>query len=456
MKKNLIPKKIVEELNKKMKKNLIPKKIVEELNKYIISQEDAKKNVAISLRNRHRRKQISDVKLKNEITPKNIILIGPTGVGKTEIARRLATITDSPFIKVEATKYTEVGYVGKDVESMIKDLVSITFNKLKVKKIETLREKYKEGSFLKVAKLIKPYGTINTDDKNILLDEIKSGKYDNDEIEVEKHQNTEAPMVEVFATGNEPDEDGVKGIIDNIMNSFPGGKKKIVKMSVKNAIEYFLRTEIEQNIDLEEIKPLAVEKVEEDGIVFIDEIDKIAEREGSHSEVSRQGVQRDILPIIEGTTVMTKYGSVRTEHILFIAAGAFTQASPSDLMPELQGRFPIKVRLNTLNKEDFVKILTEIDFNLLTQYKELLNTDNVNLSFTKGAIDEIAEIAIDLNEDIENIGARRLAGVIEKILNDIMFEAPYEKETTVKIGKKDVVKAFTYELIEENLDNYIL
>jgi ATP-dependent HslUV protease ATP-binding subunit HslU len=412
--------------------------------------------VAISLRNRHRRKQISDMKLKNEITPKNIILIGPTGVGKTEIARRLATITDSPFIKVEATKYTEVGYVGKDVESMIKDLVSITFNKLKAKKIETLREKYKETTFLKVAKLIKPYGTINTDDKNILLDEIKSGKYDDQEIEVEKHQNTEAPMVEVFATGNEPDEDGVKGIIDNIMNSFPGGKKKIVKMSVKNAIEYFLRTEIEQNIDLEEIKPLAVEKVEEDGIVFIDEIDKIAEREGSHSEVSRQGVQRDILPIIEGTTVMTKYGSVRTEHILFIAAGAFTQASPSDLMPELQGRFPIKVRLNTLNKEDFVKILTEIDFNLLTQYKELLNTDNVNLSFTKGAIDEIAEIAIDLNEDIENIGARRLAGVIEKILNDIMFEAPYEKETTVKIGKKDVVKAFTYELIEENLDNYIL
>lgn len=439
-----------------MKENLIPKKIVEELNKYIISQEDAKKNVAISLRNRYRRKQISDLKLKNEITPKNIILIGPTGVGKTEIARRLATITNSPFIKVEATKYTEVGYVGKDVESMIKDLVSITFNKLKSEKIETLREKYKESTFLKVAKLIKPYGTINPDEKNILLEEVKSGKYDDQEIEVEKHQSSEAPMVEVFATGNESEEDGVKGIIDNIMSSFPGGKKKIVKMNVKNAIEYFLRTEIEQNIDLEELKPLAVEKVEEDGIVFIDEIDKIAEREGSNSEVSRQGVQRDILPIIEGTTVMTKYGSVRTEHILFIAAGAFTQASPSDLMPELQGRFPIKVRLNTLNKEDFVKILTEIDFNLLTQYQELLKTDKVNLSFTKGAIEEIAEIAIELNEDIENIGARRLAGVIEKILNDIMFEAPYEKETAIKIGKKDVVKIFNYDLVEENLDNYIL
>lgn len=439
-----------------MKENLIPKKIVEELNKYIISQEDAKKNVAISLRNRYRRKQISDNKLKNEITPKNIILIGPTGVGKTEIARRLATITNSPFIKVEATKYTEVGYVGKDVESMIKDLVSMTFNKLKSEKIEILREKYKNSTFLKVAKLIKPYGTINPNEKNVLLEEIKTGKYDNQEIEVEKHQSSDAPMVEVFATGNEPEEDGVKGIIDNIMSSFPGGKKKIVKMSVKNAIEYLLRTEIEQNIDLEELKPLAVEKVEEDGIVFIDEIDKIAEREGSNSEVSRQGVQRDILPIIEGTTVMTKYGSVRTEHILFIAAGAFTQASPSDLMPELQGRFPIKVRLNTLNKDDFVKILTEIDFNLLTQYQELLKTDKVNLSFTKGAIDEIAEIAIELNEDIENIGARRLAGVIEKILNNIMFEAPYEKETTIKIGKKDVVKIFSYELIEENLDNYIL
>lgn len=439
-----------------MKENLIPKKIVEELNKYIISQEDAKRNVAISLRNRYRRKQISDIKLKNEITPKNIILIGPTGVGKTEIARRLAVLTDSPFIKVEATKYTEVGYVGKDVESMIKDLVSITFNKLKSKKIEILREKYKESIFCKVAKLIKPYGTINLNEKNTLFEEIKSGKYDLQEIEIEKHQNIDTPVVEVFATGNDSSEDGVKGIIDNIMNSFPGGKKKIVKMSVKNAIEYLLKVEIEENIDLEELKPIAIQKVQEDGIVFIDEIDKIAEREGSHNDVSRQGVQRDILPIIEGTTVMTKYGAIKTEHILFIAAGAFTQSSPSDLMAELQGRFPIKVRLNSLTKDDFVKILTKIDFNLLTQYKELLKTDNVNLSFTNGAIDEIAEVAIDLNEEIENIGARRLSGVIEKILNDIMFEAPYDKETTIKIGKKDVIKIFNYNFIEENLDNYIL
>lgn len=439
-----------------MKENLIPKKIVEELNKYIISQEDAKRNVAISLRNRYRRKQISDIKLKNEITPKNIILIGPTGVGKTEIARRLAVLTDSPFIKVEATKYTEVGYVGKDVESMIKDLVSITFNKLKSKKIEILREKYKEPIFCKVAKLIKPYDTINLNEKNTLFEEIKSGKYDLQEIEIEKHQNIDTPVVEVFATGNDSSEDGVKGIIDNIMNSFPGGKKKIVKMNVKNAIEYLLKAEIEENIDLEELKPIAIQKVQEDGIVFIDEIDKIAEREGSHNDVSRQGVQRDILPIIEGTTVMTKYGAIKTEHILFIAAGAFTQSSPSDLMAELQGRFPIKVRLNSLTKDDFVKILTKIDFNLLTQYKELLKTDNVNLSFTNGAIDEIAEVAIDLNEEIENIGARRLSGVIEKILNDIMFEAPYDKETTIKIGKKDVIKIFNYNFIEENLDNYIL
>ena len=439
-----------------MKENLIPKKIVEELNKYIISQDEAKKNVAVSLRNRYRRKQITNIKLKNEITPKNIILIGPTGVGKTEIARRLATITNSPFIKVEATKYTEIGYVGKDVESMIKDLVSLTFNKLKSKKIEELKTKHQETVHLKVAKLIKPYGTINIEEKDALLEEIRLGKYDSQEIEVEKHQNLDAPLVEVFASGNELSDDGVKGVIDNIMNSFPGGKKKKIKMSVKNALEYYLRTEIEENMDLEELKPLAVEKVEEDGIIFIDEIDKIAEREGSNSDVSRQGVQRDILPIIEGTTVMTKYGSVQTEHILFIAAGAFTQASPSDLMPELQGRFPIKVRLNTLNKDDFIKILTDIEFNLITQYKELLKADKVNLSFTKGAIEEIAEISMELNEDIENIGARRLSGVIEKVLSDIMFEAPYENERTIKIGKKDIIKIFTYDLVEENLDNYIL
>ncbi len=439
-----------------MKENLIPKKIVEELNKYIISQDEAKKNVAISLRNRYRRKQIADTKLKNEITPKNIILIGPTGVGKTEIARRLATITDSPFIKVEATKYTEVGYVGKDVESMIKDLVSITFNKLKSKKIEELKVKYLEDIYLKVAKLIKPYGTINLDEKKLLLEEVKSGKYDDQEVEIEKNQNSDGPMVEVFATGNEVNEDGIKGVLDNIMSSLPSGKKKLIKMSVKNAIEYLLRFEVEKNIDVEELKPIAVSKVEEDGIIFIDEIDKIAEREGSSSEVSRQGVQRDILPIIEGTTVMTKYGSVKTEHILFIAAGAFTLASPGDLMPELQGRFPIKVKLNTLTKEDFIKILTEIDFNLIIQYQELLKVDNVNLSFTKGAIDEIAEVAIDLNEDVENIGARRLAGVIENILNELMFEAPYKEEKTVKIGKKDVLKIFSYDTEEENLDKYIL
>ncbi|RUA06466.1 MAG: HslU--HslV peptidase ATPase subunit [Fusobacteria bacterium] len=439
-----------------MKERLIPEKIVKELNKYIISQEEAKKNVAISLRNRYRRKQIKDPKLKNEITPKNIILMGPTGVGKTEIARRLASITDSPFIKVEATKYTEVGYVGKDVESMIKDLVSLTFNRLKSQKFEELKEKYLEQILLKVAKLIKPYGTIDLKEKEVLLQDIKDGKYDETEVEIEKTKTPETPMVEVFSPRGDSDDEGLKNVLDNIMNSFPGGKKKIVKMNVKNAIDYLLRIEVEANVDLEELKPIAISKVEEDGIIFIDEIDKIAEREGSRSEVSRQGVQRDILPIIEGTTVMTKYGSVRTEHILFIAAGAFTLASPSDLMPELQGRFPIKVKLKSLTKEDFIKILTEVEFNLLVQYKELLKTDNVNLSFTKGAIEEIAQVAIELNEDIENIGARRLAGVIEKILNDIMFEAPYGKEKSIKIGKKDVLKVFNYDSEEENLDKYIL
>ncbi len=439
-----------------MKETLVPKKIVEELDKYIISQNEAKKSVAISLRNRFRRKQVKDKQLQMEITPKNIILIGPTGVGKTEIARRLAKITNSPFIKVEATKYTEVGYVGKDVETMVKDLVSITFNKLKSEKIEELKAKYIEDIYIKIAKIIKPYGTINLEEKKILIKEIKSGKYDNDEIEIEKQPVKESPMVEVFATGSEGGEEGIKDVLDNIINSFPGNKKKVVKTTVKNAIEYLLRQEVEKNIDTEELKPLVIKKVEEDGIIFIDEIDKIAEREGSSSEVSRQGVQRDILPIIEGTTIMTKLGSVKTDHILFIAAGAFSLASPSDLMPELQGRFPIKVKLNSLTKEDFIKILTTIEYNLIEQYKELLRVDNVNITFTKGAIDEIAQVAIELNEDVENIGARRLAGIIETVLSDFMFEAPYEENENIKITKKDIIKAFECDNEDENLDNYIL
>ena len=440
-----------------MENKLTPREIVEHLDKYIVSQDEAKRNVAISLRNRYRRKAIEDSEMRKEITPKNIILMGPTGVGKTEIARRLAKIADAPFLKVEATKYTEVGYVGKDVESMIKDLVGITIRKIKTEKIENLRGKFMPQVLEKVAKLIKPYDTVNTEEKEKIVQEIKDGKYDEMEVEVEKSKKSDSPVVEVFSAGNSPDE-GMQGIIENIMSSFPaGGKAKKIKLKVKDAVEYILKEEIEKSIDMESLIPEAVKMTEEDGIIFIDEIDKIAEREGaSRGEVSRQGVQRDILPIVEGTTVMTKYGAVKTDHILFIAAGAFTLSSPSDLMPELQGRFPVKVKLKSLEKEDFIKILTAVEYNLIEQYKLLLGTDNVDIDFTPGAIDRVSEVAIELNESVENIGARRLASVVETILKDIMFDAPYGDNKKIKIGKRDIDKIFKSDTEEENLDNYIL
>ncbi|MGL6153730.1 MAG: ATP-dependent protease ATPase subunit HslU [Cetobacterium sp.] len=439
-----------------MKEYLTPKKIVEELDKYIISQDEAKKNVAISLRNRYRRKAIEDKDLRSEITPKNIILIGPTGVGKTEIARRLAKITNAPFLKVEATKYTEVGYVGKDVESMIKDLLSVSIMELKQEKIKELQEKYYEITVEKLAKLINPLDTLNDEIKERVIEEIKSGRLDGEIVEIDKktQKGLSNSMIEVIAPDNGDINEAIESIVSNLSNN---NQKKKIKMSVKDAIKYLLDEEINDAIDMDEIIPEAIKKVENDGIIFIDEIDKIAEREGnSRGEVSRQGVQRDILPIVEGTTVMTKYGAIKTDHILFIAAGAFTLSSPSDLMPELQGRFPIKIKLKSLEKEDFIKILTEIEYNLLRQYKELLKIDNVDLSFSKGAIEAIAEVSLELNENVENIGARRLASVIEAVLREIMFEAPYEEKITVKIDKKLVDKIFKVEFEEENLDKYIL
>ncbi|MGL4308244.1 ATP-dependent protease ATPase subunit HslU [Cetobacterium sp. SF1] len=439
-----------------MKEYLTPKKIVEELDKYIISQDEAKKNVAISLRNRYRRKAIEDKDLRSEITPKNIILIGPTGVGKTEIARRLAKITNAPFLKVEATKYTEVGYVGKDVESMIKDLLSVSIMELKQEKIKELEEKYYEITVEKLAKLINPLDTLNDEIKERVIEEIKSGRLDGEIVEIDKktQKGLSNSMIEVIAPDNGDINEAIESIVSNLSNN---NQKKKIKMSVKDAIKYLLDEEINDAIDMDEIIPEAIKKVENDGIIFIDEIDKIAEREGnSRGEVSRQGVQRDILPIVEGTTVMTKYGAIKTDHILFIAAGAFTLSSPSDLMPELQGRFPIKIKLKSLEKEDFIKILTEIEYNLLRQYKELLKIDNVDLSFSKGAIEAIAEVSLELNENVENIGARRLASVIEAVLREIMFEAPYEEKITVKIDKKLVDKIFKVEFEEENLDKYIL
>ena len=438
-----------------MIKGLTPQKIVEELNKYIISQDEAKKYVAISLRNRDRRKSIYNEELRKEITPKNIILMGPTGVGKTEIARRIAKIANAPFLKVEATKYTEVGYVGKDVESIIKDLVSVTYRKMKEQKYIDLRDEVYDIVLEKVAKILKPYDSLNDDEKEKIMSDINQGIYDDQEIEIEKtKKDMDMPIIEVVSGGDEAS--GIGSILDQVMSNVTGKNRKLTT-NVKNAIEIFINEEVEKKLDLDTLNEEVIDNVENNGIIFIDEIDKIAERDGvGKGEVSRQGVQRDILPIVEGSTVMTKLGPVKTDHILFIAAGAFTQSSPSDLMPELQGRFPVRVKLKNLEKEDFIKILTDVEYNLLEQYKAMLATDNVELTFTKGAIERVAELTAQMNEKIENIGARRLASVIEELLREVMYEAPYEEKKKVNVDANFVKKIFKKENEEENLDKYIL
>ena len=438
-----------------MIKGLTPQKIVEELNKYIISQDEAKKYVAISLRNRDRRKSIDNEELRKEITPKNIILMGPTGVGKTEIARRIAKIANAPFLKVEATKYTEVGYVGKDVESIIKDLVSVTYRKMKEQKYIDLRDEVYDIALEKVAKILKPYDSLNDEEKEKIMSDINQGIYDDQEIEIEKtKKDMDMPIIEVVSGGDEAS--GIGSILDQVMSNVTGKNRKLVT-NVKNAIEIFINEEVEKKLDLDSLNEEVIDNVENNGIIFIDEIDKIAERDGvGKGEVSRQGVQRDILPIVEGSTVMTKLGPVKTDHILFIAAGAFTQSSPSDLMPELQGRFPVRVKLKNLEKGDFIKILTDVEYNLLEQYKAMLATDNVELTFTKGAIERVAELTAQMNEKIENIGARRLASVIEELLREVMYEAPYEEKKKVNVDVNFVKKIFKKENEEENLDKYIL
>lgn len=434
---------------------MIPREIVKELDKYIVSQDEAKKNLAISLRNRYRRQNIKDENMRKEITPKNIILMGSTGVGKTELARRLAKITNSPFLKVEATKYTEVGYVGKDVESIIKDIVALTVKRVKSEETEKLREKYYNLAVEKVAKLINNLDTLDDEFKNNLVEHIKTGKFDDAIVEIDKSQYEQrGPIIEImgYSEGND-----IENVLQNVMNLGENKKQKKSKVKVKDAINMIINKEIEENLDNDAIGMEAIKRVEENGIIFIDEIDKIAATNNAgRGEVSRQGVQRDILPIIEGTTVMTKCGPVKTEHILFIAAGAFSEASFSDLMPELQGRFPLVVEMEDLTEKDFVKILTDIDYNLIEQYKSLLAVDNVELNFSKTAVEKIAEYAYNQNCNVENIGARRLAGVIELILRDVMFEAPYEEKKKVNIDKKMVDKILKSDTEEENLDKYIL
>lgn len=445
---------------------LVPKKIVEELDRYIVKQNDAKKAVAIALRNRARRQSL-DESLREEVAPKNIIMIGPTGVGKTEIARRLAKLTKSPFLKVEASKFTEVGYVGKDVESMIRDLTEISFNLVKQEMVEKIRQKAEQLAEERLLDILYPKPTMRRQDeidtepkaedfttREKLKQLFKEGRLDDRTVEVEVSPQS-FPAMRIFS-GSGIEEMGFN--IKELLPDMFGSSKKRKKMKVKDAFEQLIREEEEKLIDQDEISRLAIERAEQSGIVFIDEIDKIAGRsQGGHGpDVSREGVQRDLLPIVEGTRVMTRYGLIRTDHILFIAAGAFHMTKPSDLLPELQGRFPIRVELSSLSEEDFLKILKEPENALVKQYTALLATEGVEVEFTEDAIESLAQYAARINEQMENIGARRLHTVMEKVMEEVSFNAPELAGMKVIIDQTYVHKILKPLVEDQDLSKYIL
>ncbi len=438
---------------------LTPKRVVEELNKYVIGQEEAKRAVAIALRNRWRRQKLPE-NLRNEVIPKNILMIGPTGVGKTEIARRLANLIKAPFLKVEATKYTEVGYVGRDVESMVRELVEVSFQMVKQEKMKEVRERARRLAEERLLDYLTPhqftsFGIRQSQDtakREELREKLRRGELDDRIIEIEVKEKV-MPMIGIAGPpGLEELENQIKEMLSGLM---PSRRRRKVK--VKEALQILEQEEAEKLIDMDEVSREAIYRAENFGIIFIDEIDKIAVKTPGHGPgVSREGVQRDLLPILEGTTVNTKYGPVKTDHILFIGAGAFHMAKPSDLIPELQGRFPIRVELKPLTKEDFKRILVEPENALTKQYIELLKTEEVYLEFTDDAIEEIARIAEEINTKTENIGARRLHTVMEKLLEDISFNAPDMKGQTIIIDAK-FVKAKLENLVkDEELSRYIL
>ena len=462
-----------------MMEQLTPRQIVYHLDKYIVGQKDAKRAVAIALRNRWRRQRIPD-ELREEVLPKNIIMIGPTGVGKTEIARRIAKLSQAPFLKVEASKFTEVGYVGRDVESMIRDMMELAVSMVRQEETEKVQAKAQEVAEDRIIELLVPTPpkrpqktpAPNEDGYTVTLEaseqseesylrtrekfrkRLREGKLDHMEVDLDLPDRGASPMVEIFSSSG-VEEMGFN-IKDMLGNMFPS-KKKRRKIKVPEALEFLVQEEAQKLIDNEQVVKIAKERVEQSGIIFLDEIDKIAgSGRAQGPDVSREGVQRDLLPIVEGSTVSTKYGLVRTDHILFIAAGAFNIAKPSDLIPELQGRFPIRVELQALGKEEFIRILKEPENSLVRQYIALLATEEIELEITDDAIDQIADIAAEVNQRTENIGARRLHTVMEKLLEEISFNAPDMEEKQVTIDGAGVKERLADIVKDHDLSRYIL
>lgn len=434
---------------------MTPQEIVSELDRHIVGQQDAKRAVAIALRNRWRRQQV-DEKLRHEITPKNILMIGPTGVGKTEIARRLAKLADAPFIKVEATKFTEVGYVGKDVDSIVRDLAEMAVKQTRVAEMRKVRTRAEDAAEERILNVLIPVARGEEPGegaaRQVFRKKLRQGELDDKDIEIDVAEAK--PQLEIMSP---PGMEDMAEQLKSVFGQFGNARRKSRKLKIREAMKLLVEEEAAGMVNEDEIKAAAIQNAEQNGIVFIDEIDKVAARgEGSGPDVSRQGVQRDLLPLVEGTTVSTKYGPIRTDHILFIASGAFHLSKPSDLIPELQGRFPIRVELSSLSVQDFEAILTSTHASLVKQYEALLATENVKLAFAADGITRLAQIAYEVNERTENIGARRLSTVMERLLDEVSFEATRLEGQTVTVDAAYVDARLAELSRNEDLSRYIL